>query len=351
MAEKSTSKKRPSARAQMRETIEETERQVTERIEESKPEERLLALADQQAVAAGDALSTGGVIKSIADLKASINTTLMQLADRLEEEVAKYAQIKRAVSVKGAELQEIYGIQKSASTLLAMIEAQERKRAEMERELNEEKSQLQQEIETLRAQRTAEQKDHEAFEKERDTVEQKRRQREQEEYRYATARQQQQAKDAFDDEMAKAKKDLAAQKAQAEQSVKEREQALAAREQELQTLRQRAEQFPKELEAAIAKAAAAARQRAEQEAKTQEEMLKRDFAGEKNVFAARVAGLEATVKEQAERLTKLQQQAEKAYQQVQEIAVRAVEGSAQAKQLASLQQMLTDQGRKPAAER
>jgi len=350
MAEKSTSKKRPSARAQMRETIEETERQVTERIEESKPEERLLALADQQAVAAGDALSTGGVIKSIADLKASINTTLMQLADRLEEEVAKYAQIKRAVSVKGAELQEIYGIQKSASTLLAMIEAQERKRAEMERELNEEKSQLQQEIETLRAQRTAEQKDHEAFEKERDAVEQKRRQREQEEYRYATARQQQ-AKDAFDDEMAKAKKDLAAQKAQAEQSVKEREQALAAREQELQTLRQRAEQFPKELEAAIAKAAAAARQRAEQEAKTQEEMLKRDFAGEKNVFAARVAGLEATVKEQAERLTKLQQQAEKAYQQVQEIAVRAVEGSAQAKQLASLQQMLTDQGRKPAAER
>jgi 23S rRNA maturation mini-RNase III len=47
----------------------------------------------------------------------------------------------------------------------------------------------------------------------------------------------------------------------------------------------------------------------------------------------------------------LQQQAERAYQQVQDIAVRAVEGSAQAKQLASLQQMLTDQGRKSGGER
>jgi len=33
------------------------------------------------------------------------------------------------------------------------------------------------------------------------------------------------------------------------------------------------------------------------------------------------------------------------------VAERAVEGSAQAKQLASLQQMLTDQGRKTAVER
>jgi len=40
------------------------------------------------------------------------------------------------------------------------------------------------------------------------------------------------------------------------------------------------------------------------------------------------------------------QQAEKAYAQVQEIAVRAIEGSASAKQLAHLQQLLTEQLRK-----
>jgi hypothetical protein len=352
MAEKSaTTKKRASARQQVREAVEETEGLLAERAEESKPEEKLQARASQEAVAAADAISSEGIVKSIADLKASVNKTLLQLADRLEEEVVKYAQIKRAVAAKSDELQDIYGIQRSATTLLALVEAQERKREQMERELNDEKTQLQQEIDALRAEQVREQKEHEALEKERDGIEQKKRQRDQEEYRYAFAREQQQARDAFADEKAKAEKTLAAQKAEAERSIQEREKALAGREQELESLSARVAQFPKDLEAAVAKAVAEVRDRMGADAKTREEMLKKEFLGEKNVLTTRVTGLEQTAKEQADRIAKLQLQAEKAYQQVQEIAVRAVEGSAQSKQLASLQQMLTDQGRKPAAER
>jgi hypothetical protein len=59
--------------------------------------------------------------------------------------------------------------------------------------------------------------------------------------------------------------------------------------------------------------------------------------------------LERTVQEQAEQLARLQQQAEKAYSQVQEIAVRAIDGSASVKQLANLQQLLAEQVRKGAA--
>jgi hypothetical protein len=42
------------------------------------------------------------------------------------------------------------------------------------------------------------------------------------------------------------------------------------------------------------------------------------------------------------------EQSEKAYSQVQEIAVRAIEGSGSSKQLAQLQQLLAEQVRKPA---
>jgi len=65
-------------------------------------------------------------------------------------------------------------------------------------------------------------------------------------------------------------------------------------------------------------------------------MLRRQSDGEKNVLTAKIAALERTVKAQAEQLARLQEQAEKAYSQVQEIAVRAIEGSASAKQLAHL---------------
>ena len=71
-----------------------------------------------------------------------------------------------------------------------------------------------------------------------------------------------------------------------------------------------------------------------------------EHVGEKNVLTTRVTSLEHTVQEQSQRLTSLLAQAEKAYAQVQEIAVRAVEGSAAAKQVASLQQLLADQPRK-----
>jgi hypothetical protein len=67
------------------------------------------------------------------------------------------------------------------------------------------------------------------------------------------------------------------------------------------------------------------------------------------VLATKIAAMERTVKEQAEQLTRLQEQAEKAYSQVQEIAVRAIEGSANTKQISHLQQLLKDQMRKPAA--
>ena len=61
------------------------------------------------------------------------------------------------------------------------------------------------------------------------------------------------------------------------------------------------------------------------------------------MLTAKIASLERTVKDQAEQLVRLQEQAEKAYTQVQEIAVRAIEGSANTKQLAHLQQLLADQ--------
>ena len=57
------------------------------------------------------------------------------------------------------------------------------------------------------------------------------------------------------------------------------------------------------------------------------------------------------VKEQSTQILKFSQQAEKAYTQVQDIAVKAIEGSSNFKSLTSLQQLLTEQGRKQGQEK
>jgi hypothetical protein len=353
MAEKSTTtRKKAPPRQQMLEALAESEKTVTERREaQAMPEQKLQARAAEQAVAAADELSTEGVVKSIGELKSVVGKMLGQLSDRLEEQVARYVQVQRAIVAKDGELKEIFEIQRSASTLTALIEAHDRQRVQLEADLAQTRAELEREVEQTRAQWIEEQRLRDAVNKERDATEQKRREREKEEYRYTFAREQQQARDQFADETAAANKALAERKATVEKELAEREQAVGQREGELTSLRQRVDSFPKELETAVVKAVKEAIDRNQKDAGAREELLKRDFAGERNVLTTRIASLEKTVAEQAEQITRLLAQAEKAYTQVQEIAVRAIEGSGSAKQLANLQQMLAEQSRKGVSER
>jgi hypothetical protein len=320
---------------------------VTERRETAaRPEEKAEKRAVDAAIAVADDLATRGVVESLGELKTTISRTLATISDRLEEQVQRYVQLQRAVLARDQELKDIYEIQRSASTLTALFEAHEAQRAAMETELSAERQTLEREIEETRVAWDAERKQREAEGKERDAAEAKRREREKAEYTYALTREQQQAKDLFADGMAKAEKALAEKLAAAEKDLAQREQAMAAREQELAALRSKTESYPKDLDAAVARAIKDTTTRVAQDAAAREELLKREHLGERNVLTTRITALDQTVKEQAERLTALHLQTEKAYSQVQEIAVRAVEGSAAAKQLAGLQQLLADQQRK-----
>jgi HD superfamily phosphodiesterase len=105
------------------------------------------------------------------------------------------------------------------------------------------------------------------------------------------------------------------------------------------------------MEIAVAKAVKETADRLNLEAKSREELQKREFIGERNVLTTRIESLEKIVKEQSEQITKLTQQLEKAYQQVQEIAVKTIEGSSTVKSFANLQQWISEQVRKTPQEK
>src|SRR5271157_3791516 len=160
MAEKANTKRRPTRQA-VAELVAEAEKNVAERkLSDAKPEERAAAKAVADAVAVADALSSDSVVRSIGELKSTITRTLTQLSERLEEEVGKYSQIRRAIEAKEAELKEIYEIQRTASMLQAMVETHQQKQEELERSYQSEKEELDHEIETTRAQWEAERKQH-----------------------------------------------------------------------------------------------------------------------------------------------------------------------------------------------
>ena len=133
--------------------------------------------------------------------------------------------------------------------------------------------------------------------------------------------------------------------------MKLRERAIADREEELNDLRKKVSAFPKEMETAIAKAIKETTEKLSLEAKNREELQKKEFMGEKNVLTTRIESLEKIAKDQSDQITKLSQQLEKAYQQVQDVAVKTIEGSSNTKSLATLQQWISEQTRKSSQEK
>ncbi|MDO8724172.1 MAG: hypothetical protein Q7J31_18380 [Syntrophales bacterium] len=318
---------------------------------ELKPEKKIEEKKTKEAVQVAESLTTEGVGKEIANLKMEIGKTLTRISDQLEGEVNRFVAIRNAIGAKEKEIGELYEIEKAAMSLAALIEAQNQKRQEFTAEMEDKKETLRQEIDETRTAWKKEQEEHDAAVKERDAAEKKRQTREKEEFDYAFKREQQTATDRFTYEKAKLEKELKDKKEQLEQELKAREAAIAAKEAELNDLRKQAAQHPKELETSVTRAIKEISEHLLMEAKSREDLLKKDAEGVCNVFNARIESLEKTTKEQAERLAAQTKQLEAAYQKVQDIAVKTVEGASNSKSVASLQQLLGEQLRKQPVEK
>lgn len=314
---------------------------------ELKPEKKVEEKKTKEAVQVAEALTAEGVSREISNLKIDINKMLTQLSEKLEDEVQKFLAVQNAIAAKGNDLQEFYEIEKTAMTLGALIESQNQKRQEFEAEMTTRKEFLKREIETTREEWEKEKEAHEAAEKERVAAEKKQQTREKEEYDYAFKREQQLTTERFAYEKAKLEKEIKDRKEAFESEIKVREAAVSEKEEEIAELRKRASQFPKELETAVNRAVKETTDRLTLEGKSREDLLKKEHEGERNVLKTRIESMEKTVKEQSEQLARFSQQLEAAYQKVQDIAVKTVEGASNAKTMTNLQQLLGEQLRKP----
>jgi hypothetical protein len=299
------------------------------------PEQKVAEKAVKQVVEVADSLTTDGIIRDISGLKVEVGKVLANLSDRLEQETGRYEAIKRAITGKEKELAEIYEIQKAASSLSALIEAQNLKKEEFESDMADRKEALTREVEETRLEWQKERAQRTADLKEQDAAEAKKRTREKEEYDYNLQRERQAAKDAFEkeradmeEEKARIEREIVLRREQSEREFSEREQAIACQEQELVDLRSQLVAFPKELETTVAREVKQAVERVKSEAENKLTLAAKESEGERNVYETRISALEIKVRDQAEQVARLTAQTEKAYTQVQDIAVKAVEGSA-----------------------
>ncbi len=314
---------------------------------ELKPEKKAEEKKEKETVKFADTLSSDSITKQINDLKLEVGKILSQTADKLEEETNKYRKIQEAIEIKNKEIQEIFEIEKSANTLAALIEAQKRKKEEFEEQMAEVKKQLEDEIEGQRIEWEREKKEYDEFVSKRDAEEKKARERQKEEFIYVFQREQMLAKNKFNDEMAKLEKEVTLKKeefekykTEKEKVLKDRENNISEKEKQVNELQKKIETASKEIETAVSRAIDETTKRLKEEASKNEEILKKEFDGERNVLKTKIESSSKIAVDQAKQIDNLSQQLEKAYGKVQDIAVKAVEGSASMKALNNLNQIM-----------
>jgi len=274
------------------------------------------------------------VVQRISGLGLEVSRALAQISEKLTEEVRLLATVREGVALERGELERLHKIDVAATALDHMVEeyAQEKERLESE----------------MGAQRQAWEEETARLERERKEQEEglrKQRQREIEDYEYRKNLERKKAQDKYEEDVrARDKKNREHQEA-LEKAWQTREAALKEREEELARLRKEVEAFPARLQKEIEASTLLARKEVEARLEHQMVLTRKDAAAEKSLADLRAKTLEEALTHNATHIAALERQLAEAKQQVQDIAVKAIEGASGAKALSHINQIAMEQAK------
>ncbi len=292
---------------------------------------RLREVEVRQAV---ENVTVESVVQKISGLGLEISRSLSDLSSKLVEEVNLLAGAREAVALERKELERMHRIDVAATTVDQLVEDYSRQNRELEAEITARRSEWEEEARTSERER-----------KEQEEALRKQRQREIEEYEYKKNLERKKAQDRYEEEIRLQEKKNAERQELLEKGWQQRETALREREEEFAKLQQESSGFPARLEKEAKAAASEAARAAESRFQQQTAMLQKDAEAERRVNALQVKSLEETVARQSAQIAALEKQLAEAKQQVQDIAVKAIEGASGARALSHINQIAMEQAK------
>jgi colicin import membrane protein len=291
-------------------------------------------LRESEVRQAADGATVENVVQRISGLGLEISRALSGLSSKLTEEVHLLASVREAVGLERKELERLHKIDVAATALDQMVQDYAREKQSLESE--------------IASQRAAWEEESERTERERKEQEEslkKQRQREIEDYEYKKALDRKKAQDKYDEDLRLTDKKNQEKQEALQKGWQLREAALKESEEELARLRKDSEGFPARLQKEAQSAAEQARRETEAKFDQQMLVLKKDAETEKRLAELRVKTLDEAVAAQHAQIAALEKQLADAKQQVQEIALRAIEGASGAKALSHINQIAMEQAK------
>ena len=275
-----------------------------------------------------------GVVEQIAKLGLEISRALNGISEKLVEEVNRLSNLRLAVDLERQELERLHKIDVAATALDQLVQDYDKQKQDLESEIEAQRSVWEENVQTAERER-----------KEQDEALKKQRQRDIDEYEYKKNLERKRAQDKYEEELHLRENKNKERQETLEKSWAQREAALREQEQELASLRKEAAEFParlqREVQQAVEQAAKEAKQRADQQAT----LTKAETEASRRFAELQIKTLEDLAARQNAQIAEMQRQMDEAKKQVQEIAVRAIEGASGAKTLAHVNEIAMEQAK------
>lgn len=300
----------------------------------SSKQDEFTRLHEQEIREAVSEVGIDNIAQKLSGLNLEVSKSLSLLSEKMVAEVNFLAKLREAVDLEKQELERLHKVDVSLLALDQLIEDYEAQKTALEIEIEQTRT-IWEEEKDSRTKKTKEDED----------LLKKNRQRENDEYEYKKNLERKKEQDKYEEDVCRRDKENRERQELLEKDWKERESILKANEEELDHLRKETLDYPNRLKKELDKAVADAIKHTEQRVAQEKVLLERDRDLEKRMAELKTKSLEETIAHQQVQVTLLQTRLEEANRQVQDIAVKAIEGASGSKALSHINHIAIEQAK------
>lgn len=284
-------------------------------------------------------------IEGLTGLQLDFGGAVSDLSEKLTLEAFKLQEVQRTLAEERQQLEALHGLQVTEGSLDALLQQYEEGAKTFNEELQQRRDEVETEIALAKKAWAKEQEEHRRSIKERNETQIKTRQRDNQEYAYDLTLQRKLSDEEYEQEKKRLYQELEEFRQTQEKQWAEREKAIAERETKFAELKAKVEVFPKELEAAIKRAKEEGKGIAYYQAKTKSDLIAKEVEGSKRTYELRIQSLQETIQNQQSRIQTLGQQLDAALKQVQDLALKAIEGTSNLNSFQSIKEIALEQAK------
>ena len=286
------------------------------------------------------------IIQSLEQLQVGFGSAVSQLSEHLITEASSLEKLQEEIKEETEQLQELHDLDEiEENTLETLIYTYEESQKSLSEEFSQQQETLGQELEDLRKAWQKEQENKRRELQERNENYAKTKQRDEEEYQYNLQLQRQLDREGHEQNISQLYKELEEARKEQEKQWQEREKTITDKEKEYAEAKEKVEKFEAELEAKIKKGKEEGKGIGHYQARVKADLRSKEIQGETQNYQLRIQALEATIANNDLRLAKLSQQLDASLKQVQDLAVKAIEGASNRNSFDAMKEIALEQAK------